>query len=153
MSIATKTVMAGALALACGALASAQEKPMAMAQLPAAVQKTVQDQVAQGATVRRLLTDQEGGQLEYEAELTVQGKHRDLSMDANGNVLEAEDAVALAEVPAAARKALSRAGKVVSVEAVSQHGKLVAYEAVVRKANGKRSEVRVTPEGKPAPEE
>lgn len=144
-------VVLGIAALA--AWAGAQEHAVKLAALPAAVQATVKAQVAQGATVRNLVEDRENGKLEYEAELTVNGRHRDLSMDASGTVLEAEDAVALADVPAAARAAFAIHGKVVSVEAVSQRGALVAYEAVVRQANGKRREVRVTPDGKPAPEE
>jgi len=147
-----KTVIVAGISALLVVAGAAQEHAVKMASLPGPVQATVKEQIAQGATVRNLVTDRENGKLEYEAELTVNGKHRDLTMDASGKVLEAEDAVAIAEVPAPARAAFDKAGKTVSVEAVSQDGKLVAYEAVVRKSNGKRTEVRVTPEGKPAPE-
>ncbi|HEY7856393.1 MAG TPA: hypothetical protein VIC32_08110, partial [Terriglobales bacterium] len=104
-------------ALLTGAALYAQDKPIQLAAMPAAVQKTINDQIAQGATVRGLLTDRENGKTEYEAELTINGKHRDLAMNSAGKILEAEDAVSIDEVPAAAAAALRKAGTVVSVEA------------------------------------
>lgn len=152
MRIMNQVAMLAGVALLCGAAALAQEKPVKMANLPAAVQATVKEQLAQGATLRGLSTDKENGKIEYEAELTVNGKHRDIAMNASGSILEAEDAVSIQSIPAAAQAALKKAGTVLSVEAVSQNGKLVAYEAVVRKHNGKKTEARVDPNGKPAPE-
>lgn len=144
--------LATTAALLTGAALYAQDKPIKLAAMPAAVQKTINDQIAHGATVRGLLTDRENGKTEYEAELTINGKHRDLAMNAAGKILEAEDAVSIDEVPAAAAAALRKAGTVVSVEAVSVNGKLEAYEAVVKDSKGKKHEARVTPAGKPAPE-
>lgn len=125
---------------------------MKMSDLPAAVQRTVTAQLAQGARLRGLSTDVEGGQREYEAELTLNGKHRDIAMDANGNITEQEDAVALSSLPAAAQAALRRQGRVLSVERVTHDGKFVALEAVVRAANGRRREVRVDQAGHALPD-
>ncbi len=130
----------------------AQDRPVKMADLPAPVRQAVQAQLAQGATLRGLSTDREGGAREYEAELTVNGHHRDLAMNPRGAILEAEDTVALGSLPAAARAALARQGRVLSVEAVSAHGKFVAYEAVVRLASGKHREVRVDRQGRSVPD-
>jgi uncharacterized membrane protein YkoI len=131
------------------------DTPVKMADLPAAVQKTVKEQSA-GGTIRGLSKETEHGKTTYEAELTINGQKKDIEMDAAGNVLEAEDEVTIADIPAAARAAIEKSagsGKVLKVEAVTQHGQVTAYEAVVQKtANGKKSEVRVDANGKPVPE-
>ena len=148
----TKVSLVTGLALASAFAVVAQDKPVKMASLPASVQATVKAQLAQGAILRGLTTDIENGKREYEAELTVQGKHRDLAMDSQGTVTEQEDAVALASLPAAAQAALRKQGRVLSVESVSHQGNFVAYEAVVRKTSGKRSEVRVDKAGNSVPD-
>jgi len=125
----------------------AQEKALTMGHLPAAVQAAVKAELAKGATLRGLSTEVENGRREYEAELTVKGARRDIAMDAAGTMLETEDQVTLASLPTAARAALQRQGKVLSVESVTEHGRFTAFEAVVRKTNGKRTEVRVDRNG------
>ena len=144
--------MLSGLALALGVSVWGQDHATTMAKLPAPVRATVEAQVAQGAKLRGLSTDMENGQREYEAELTVAGKHRDIAMDATGRITEQEDAVKLASLPAAAQAALRKQGTVARVEAVSAQGKFEAYEAVVRKANGKRVEVRVDKAGQALPD-
>ncbi|MGH9520068.1 MAG: hypothetical protein ACRD2D_10480 [Terriglobales bacterium] len=141
-----------AMALLASAVVLAQDKPVKMAELPAPVRRTVQQQLNQGATLRGLSTDMEGGQREYEAELTVNGHHRDLAMDANGAITEAEDAIALRSLPASAQSALRKQGRVLSVEEVTHNGAFVAYEAVVRRANGSKHEVRVDKAGHSVPD-
>lgn len=140
------------LLLLASAVALAQDKPVKMSDLPAPVRATVQQQLSHGATLRGLSTDMEGGQREYEAELTVNGHHRDIAMDASGKVTETEDAVRLSALPAAAQAALRKQGRVLSVEQVTAHGSFAAYEAVVRGANGKRREVRVDKAGNAVPD-
>ena len=132
------------------------ETPVKMADLPPAVQKTVKQQM-DGATLRGLSKETEHGKTTYEAELTVNGTHKDLTIDADGKIIEVEQEVQLASVPEAARNAIQaaagKAGKVLKVESVTEGDKLVAYEAQLQKTpNGKRSEVRVDAAGKPAPE-
>ncbi len=127
-----------------------QEKKITRADLPAAVEKTV-TQESKGATIRGFSRETEDGQTLYEAELTISGRSRDISMDANGAIVEVEDQVAISALPAAVRDALLAKvgpGKVQTVESLTKHGKLVAYEAKVM-TGGKRSEIQVGPDGKP----
>lgn len=130
--------------------ASSQEKRITRADLPAAVQKTVDEQ-AKGATIRGYNREMENGKVAYEVELTVNGHSKDVLMDAQGNVLEIEEEVTLGDLPAAVREGLQKkAGKgtIAKVESLTKKGVLVAYEAQVRLGK-KRSEIQVGPEGKP----
>ena len=127
-----------------------QEKHIKRSDLPAAVQKTADEQ-SKGATVRGYTKETEEGKLEYEVEMTVSGHTKDVSLDAAGNVLEVEEQVALETLPAAVRDGLQQKagkGKVTKVETITKHGTLVAYEAQVV-TGGKKSEVQVGPDGKP----
>jgi hypothetical protein len=128
----------------------AQEKHVKKSELPAAVQKTVDEQ-SKGATIRGYSKEVEGGKLEYEVEMTVDGHSKDVAMDENGNILEVEEQVDLDKLPAAVKDGLQAKagkGKIAKVESITKHGTLVAYEAKVLTA-GKRSEVQVGPDGKP----
>ena len=127
-----------------------QEKKLQKSDLPAAVQKTVDEQ-SKGATVRGFSTEKENGQTIYEAELLVNGHTRDVSMDAAGAVLEVEEQVDLSSLPAAIQDGLKKkagSGKITRVESLTKKGKLVAYEAVVQDG-GKKHEIQVGPDGKP----
>jgi ribonucleotide reductase alpha subunit len=73
------------------------------------------------------------------------GHTRDLLFEANGTLAEVEEEVALDTLPAAVKTALAAHGTLVKVESVTK-GTTVVYEGVVEKT-GKRSEVKVTPEG------
>ena len=99
---------------------------------------------------------QPGGKTIYEVEMTVNGHGKDISMDAQGNVVEVEEEVEIASIPEGARTAIEKGaagGKILKVEAVSDgSGSPNAYEAHVRKAD-KQSEVRVAPDGSPKPED
>jgi len=116
--------------------------------LPPAVQKTV-DAEAAHATVKGFTREVENGQTLYEAELVVGGHARDVLMNEQGVVVEVEEQVPFAKLPApvqSALKAKAGAGKISVVESLAKSGKLVAYEAhVVTK--GKRSEIQVGPNG------
>jgi len=130
--------------------AVAQEKKVQKADLPAAVQKTVDEQ-SKGATVRGFSTEMEDGKMNYEAQLTVNGKTRDISMNAAGAITEVEDEVDFASLPDAVQAGLKKkagADKILKVESLTKKDKLVAYEAVVETA-GKKKEVQVGPDGKP----
>ena len=132
------------------------ETPVKLADLPPAVQKAVKEQMA-GATLRGLSKETEHGKTTYEAELTVNGKSKDVTIDGEGKIIEMEEEVPLAGIPDGARSAIEaaagKAGKVLMVESVKENDKLVAYEAHIQKTpNGKKSEVRVDANGKPAPE-
>lgn len=130
--------------------ALAQEKKLQKSDLPAAVQKTADEQ-SKGATVKGYSSEKEDGKTIYEVQLTVNGKNRDVSIDATGVVIEIEDAVEMSSLPAAVQDGLKKkagTGKIISVEALTKKGKLVAYEAVVQEGT-KKHEVQVGPDGKP----
>jgi hypothetical protein len=132
------------------AQAGAQEKPLRKSDLPPAVQKTA-EALSKGATIRGYASEIAEGKLAYEVMMTVHGHSRDVSIAPDGGVLEIEEAVALADLPAAVRTGLqakAAAGTITKVESITKHGTLVAYEAQVLAA-GKRSEIQVGPDGKP----
>lgn len=128
----------------------AQETKVQMKDLPPAVQKTVQEQT-RNAKLRGFAKEVENGKTYYEAETTVNGKSRDVLIDADGTVVEVEEATTLAAIPEPARKALQQqagaSGKILRVETVTK-GSVVNYEAVIQKG-GKKSEVAVHSDGSP----
>jgi hypothetical protein len=132
----------------------AQETKVQMKNLPAAVQKTVAEQT-RTAKLRGLSKEVEHGKTFYEAETLVNGKSRDVLIDAAGNVVEVEEATSLNAIPELARKALEQragaAGRILSVETVTR-GPAVTYEAVIQKG-GKKSETAVKGDGSPAKED
>ena len=107
----------------------AADKKITRTQLPAALERTVAQQ-SQGAVIKGFSTEKEASKTVYEMELTVNGHGKDISIDAHGNVLEIEEEVALASVPAGVRAGLTKAagtGKIVKIESLTKQGKLVAY--------------------------
>ena len=132
------------------ATASAQEKKIKRADLPPAVEKTVAAN-SEGATIKGFSTEQENGQTLYEAEMMVKGHSKDISMTADGTIVEVEEEVALSSLSPEVQAGLqSKAGKakIGKVESITKKGKLVAYEAHVV-TDAKKSEVQVGPDGKP----
>jgi hypothetical protein len=138
------------IAFALTAPAFAQEKKIQRADLPPAVERTVAAQ-SQGATIKGFSTEVEGGQILYEAEMTVSGYSKDVSIDPSGAVVEVEEQLALDSIPAAVTAGLEAkagSGKIVKVESITKHDKLVAYEAKVQ-TGAKKYEIQVGPDGKP----
>src|SRR4029077_8479092 len=66
-----------------------QEKKITVSDLPAAVRQTA-DAQSNGATVRGYSRETEHGRVQYEVELMVAGKSRDVTIGADGTVLEVE---------------------------------------------------------------
>lgn len=130
-------------------MAVAQEKKLQRKDLPPAVEKTVVEQ-SKGAEIKGFSTEVEDGKTVYEMALTVDGHARDVSMDAQGHVLEIEDEVSFDSLSPAVKDGLMKAagsGKIGKVESLTKNGKLVAYEAVVTTGT-KHHEVQVGPDGK-----
>jgi hypothetical protein len=129
------------------------ERPVKMSELPAAVRDTVREQ-SRGAKIRGLSVETENGVTNYEVELKVNGHTRDVLIDPSGAVVEVEEQVALASVPALVREAIERSaggGRVVLVESISKGVVVEAYEAHVRR--GRRTvEIKVGPDGQLIPE-
>lgn len=126
----------------------AQEKNISRAQLPPAVEQTVQRE-SQGATIKGFAKEVEHGQTFYEASLNVSGHNKDVLIDKNGNVVEVEEEVAMDSLPATVQSALKRAagtGTIQSIESLTKNGKLVAYEAHGKRGKN-RFEIQVGPNG------
>src|SRR5258708_39907957 len=143
-------VVLAASGLLLAGTSSAQEKKIKRSELPPAVEKTVAAQSA-GATIKGFSTEKENGQTLYEAEMTVNGHSKDISMTADGSIVEIEEQVVLHSLSADVKAGLqpkAGKGKILKVESLTKKGKLVAYEAKVE-TNGKKSEVQVGPDGKP----
>jgi Putative beta-lactamase-inhibitor-like, PepSY-like len=137
--------------LACGAtVATAQETKIQRSDLPVAVEKAVAAQSA-NATIHGYSKEKEGGQTYYEAEMTVDGHSKDVLFNESGGVVEVEEQVTFDSLPAPVQQGLkdkAGEGKILKIESLTRHDKLVAYEAVVQKS-GKKSEIQVSPVGKP----
>jgi uncharacterized membrane protein YkoI len=137
----------------CSAIAKANEKQITYNDLPAAVQKTAQRE-SQEATVMRYSKEVENGKVEYEVEMIVAGKSKDVSIDLSGKVIEIEQQVSLDTVPMAAMAAIRKGaagGSIRKVEQVSSNGE-IAYEAQILN-NGQHREIRVHADGSAAPEQ
>jgi hypothetical protein len=117
--------------------------------LPPAVQQAVQAQ-SRGATLRRVAKEVTNGVTLYEAELTVDGRRRDIIFDTHGKIVIVEDQTTLSKIPAAARAAIQKAvgtGKLVLVEKVTK-GETTFYEGHI--TDGRSTlEVKVDANGKP----
>lgn len=125
-----------------------QEKRITAADLPAAVRQTAEAQ-SKGATVRGYSRETEHGRVQYEVEMTIAGKSRDVTIGVDGTVLEVEQQVDLDSLPPAVHAALTKkagAGRITKVESLTKGGTLVAYEAAIL-TGGKRSEVQLGPDG------
>ena len=129
-------------------IANAQEKKLTRKQLPAAVEKTVASE-SEGATIKGFATEVEKGQRLYEAELIVNGRHKDILMNRQGVIVEVEEEVSMDSLPVTVQDGLKKAagsGTIVMIESLTKNGKLVAYEGHV-KTGARRSEIQVGPQG------
>jgi predicted aspartyl protease len=136
------------IAMLLSAVGLASEVTIKMKDLPTAVRKTVEEQ-SKGATLHGLSKEVEGGKTYYEAELKVNGRNKDVLIDATGVVVEIEEEAALDSLPEAARASIEKqAGKrrIVSVESVTKNNNIVAYEAKFQ-GTGKTSEIKVASDG------
>ena len=143
-----KALLAWCIMAALGVAAAAAEKKLDMKDLPAAVQKTVQDQT-KGAEIQGLSRETENGKTSYEIETMVNGKHRDFVVDAKGAVVEVEVETALDSIPAPAKAAIGKkaaGGKIGRVETMTRGG-ATFYEAGYTGKDGKRHSVLVKPDG------
>ena len=135
-----------AAAMACVAANSALAgRPVQLRDLPPAIQTAVHAQL-RGATLVGLFEERRHGTVVYEVETTLNGYARDLVLSAAGAVLQVEEEVPLATVPAEVRAALTARGKVLKVEVVTA-GTSVTYEGQVE-GKGKKSEVVVDAHGR-----
>ena len=146
----TRIACAIAWSLCLVPFAQAAEKKIAQSDLPPAVAKTAAE-VSKGSVVKAYSWDNEGGTIEYEVEMMVDGHSKDVAIGTNGRILEVEEQVQMSALPASVQsglKARAGGGSITKVESIIKKGTLVAYEAHVS-SGGRRSEVQVGPDGKP----
>ncbi|MEO6807630.1 MAG: PepSY domain-containing protein [Isosphaeraceae bacterium] len=122
-----------------------------LAQVPAVVTQAAAKAVP-GARWTSAEKDDEDGKVVYELSgANAKGQVVDVSVTAEGTVLEVETEIALADVPAvvtAALKAKHPKFKPESVESVAKNGKVVAYEFDGDGPNGEDVEISVSADGK-----
>ncbi len=136
------------------ALTFAAETKVTLESLPPAVQAAVKEQT-KNATLVGLSTEKEDGKTTYEAETTINGKSRDVTLDKTGAIVETEDEVDIETIPAAAKAALRKragTGTISKVEKVTA-GSSVSYEAAIKTKAGKSTEAAVNADGTPHKED
>ncbi len=124
------------------------QKGVPMKTLPAAVQKTVQEE-AKGADIKNISKETEKGVTQYEVETMLNGKHRDFNVDTKGALLVVEEESSIDSIPAPAKDAIMKkaaGGKLGMVELFKKNGETM-YEAAYTGKNGKKHEVLVKADG------
>src|SRR6476620_5192906 len=113
------------LAVASGAFAAHQtaataEKKISSKNLPPAVKATVEAE-SKNATVKGISSEKEHGKIVYELETLVNGRTRDLMIDAAGKVYVVEEQVDGYNAPVPVRAAREGKGKVMARKEVQQN--------------------------------
>src|SRR5580700_10865033 len=88
-------------------LAAFAQKKLALKDLPAAVQATVQAEL-KGGEIHNIGKETEDGVVQYEIETIRGGKHRDFNVDTKGKLLVVEEETTFDSIPAAAKAAIAR---------------------------------------------
>ena len=124
-------------------------KSLQVKDLPAAVQKTVQDTL-KGGEIKNITKEVEKGVTQFEVESMLNGKHRDFNVDAKGKLIVVEEEVDIAGIPAAAKAAIEKkvaGGKLGMVETVTKSDGVTLYEAAYNSKAGKKGAVLVKADG------
>ena len=124
------------------------QKKLGLKDLPATVQKTVQEQL-KGGEIKSIGKETENGVTQYEIESLLNGKHRDFNVGAKGKLLVVEEETDIAKIPAAAKAAIEKkaaGGKIGMVELVMRGGETL-YEAAYTSGDGKKHAVLVKADG------
>jgi len=153
MRILTVLPAMGSLSIvAPGGFAAAREKTgksLRLKDLPAGVQKTVQDNL-NGGEIKNIGKEKEDGVEQYEVESVLSGKSRDFNVDAKGNLLLVEEATTIDAIPTAAKAGILKkvaGGKLGKVETFTKTGQPMMYEAGYTDKTGKKREVLVKADG------
>ena len=130
-------------------IAYGENKGLKLSSLPAAVQKTVQDNL-KGGEIKSIGKEKEDGVEQYEVETVLNGKARDFNVDTKGNLLVVEEATTIDAIPAAAKAGILKKiadGQLRSVETFLKTGVPMMYEAAYTDKKGKKHEVLVKADG------
>ena len=123
------------------------ETKVQLKSLPPAVRATVETET-KSATLKGISKEKEKGQTVYELETVVDGRTRDLMIDASGKVYQVEEQIDPAKAPDAVRSALEAKGSIVKLESVLENGK-TTYEGQVKTKAGKKVIMELDADGKP----
>ena len=124
-------------------------KSLELKDLPAVVQKTVEDNV-KGGQIKNISKEEEDGIEQYEVESLVNGKSRDFNVDTKGNLLVVEEATTIDAIPATAKASILKKvadGKLRTVETFTKPGQPIMYEAAYIDKKGRHHEVLVKADG------
>jgi hypothetical protein len=116
--------------------------------LPAAVRQESK-LVPEGASIRGCVQDVSKGRTTYELETVKNGHSKDITFDPDGNVLEIEEQINFASLPAPVATAIKRTkgtGSTGKIESVTRAGKVISYETTVTR-NGKPHGIAFRPDG------
>ena len=134
----------GMMVLAAGAGKTGEER-VTLDKLPAAVKATVLKETT-GGKITEIDREQEHGVVSYKVEWIRDGVEREVTVTEDGAVLELEETVKIAQVPAAVRKVIAqRFGPGAKVEIEK---KLVVLYEVEGKVNGRERELVILPTGR-----
>jgi uncharacterized cupredoxin-like copper-binding protein len=131
-------------------VAQEAKKPAATAALPATV-ATAFTKAYPDAVIKNSSKETENGKVVYEVESVDKGLNRDLLYAADGTVLECEEQVAEADIPApvlAALKQLYPKATVTKAEKTTK-GQAIQFDLALKGAP--KAEVSFLPDGKPVP--
>jgi uncharacterized membrane protein YkoI len=123
------------------------DKKVSLKNLPPAVKATVEAE-SKNATVKGISSEKENGKTVYELETLVNGRTRDLMIDAAGKVYVVEEQLDADKAPAPVKAALEKKGKIVVLESVVENGK-TTYEGQVQPAKGKKITLELNADGTP----
>ena len=126
--------------------ARAQERTVSAAQVPAAVRDAV-TRAYPSAHVTKWTTEVEHGSRSYEAETVDGTTHRDMVINADGRITEVETQLAVEQLPAPVRTAATANHAQVDRAEIVVAGRDTTYEIKIR---GRRGELRLRPDGRPA---
>src|SRR6476661_5549901 len=124
------------------------QKKLALKDLPAEAQKTIQAEL-KGGEIKNIGKETEKSVTQYEVETMLNGKHRDFNVDTKGKLLLVEEEIALDAVPPAAKTAILKkvgTGKLSMVELFIRNGETL-YEAAYTTTGGKKHEMLVKADG------
>jgi hypothetical protein len=116
--------------------------------LPPAVERTVAEQ-SKDATIGGFSTEMDKGKRLYEVALKVNGHGKDISMDADGSIIEVEEEVSMDSLPAEVKAGLMQAagtGTIGKVDHLQRRDNWSHTKQLSRRA--KRHEIQVGPDGK-----
>lgn len=146
MKLKRSALIISLILLSSGLTTFGQEKRIRMKDLPPAVRSTVEQQ-SKGLKLRGLSKEIDRGKTVYEAELSVDGRTRDITMNSDGKIITVEEEVSLDSLPPAVLSTLrQQAGKIEFVESVTENGSLAYFEAHIRRGR-QAVEIKVSPEG------